>query len=379
MSSKPSTLLAWLPRHLPHLSDRWSVDLVAGDASPRRYYRVSMPIGTVDGDGAEAEAESDRDGSSDDSSDESNDHFSELRTWIAVISPPSEKNAEFLYVHGMLEAAGIRVPELYAADPELGFILVEDLGDEQLLAWLEEESALEAQDWYKDALMMLADTVAIPVESTELPPYDAALLQTELNLFQDWFLEKLLDYSSEAAKPLFADLSSRLIENAFAQPQVVVHRDFHSRNLMVIDDSELVAIDFQDACIGAITYDAASLLKDCYIAWPRAQQLTWLNHYQQLLTRRNLLPPTDQSTFIGWFDLTGLQRHIKCLGIFARLYLRDGKAQYLDDLPLVLAYVREVFALYGPEDSAIAAFSGWFEAEVMPLCRKQSWFREVAV
>jgi aminoglycoside/choline kinase family phosphotransferase len=211
-----------------------------------------------------------------------------------------------------------------------------------------------------------------------LPPYDATKLQTELDLFRDWFVPKLLGISWTAAfEQSFSDLSQCLIGNATQQPQVVVHRDFHSRNLMVVHNEELAVIDFQDAVIGPITYDPVSLLKDCYVHWPRQQQLCWLLDHKRLLTEQQRLEAVDDDTFVMWFDLTGLQRHIKVLGIFARLSLRDGKPTYLNDLPLVLAYVEEVLGIYAPSIDAVAAFRTLFNEQVLPDCQHQSWYRKV--
>ena len=166
----------------------------------------------------------------------------------------------------------------------------------------------------------------------------------------------------------------RLVRNALAQPQVVVHRDFHSRNLMCLADGALGVIDFQDAVIGPITYDLASLLKDCYVVWPRDTQLAWLRSAYDGLAEHHFATGASFTDFVGWFDLMGLQRHIKVLGIFARLCLRDNKPQYLGDLPRVLAYVLAALNLYRDTEPALAHFADWFEAEVMPIASAQSWF-----
>ena len=361
-------------------------------------------------------------------------------------SPPTEKNPEFLAIRALLEQAGVRVPALYHADLNLGFMLLEDLGNDTLLPQLSEFSV---SVWYPKALNMLAEIARIALlvpsatapeinkktsmlselsgrlersalhvsadrlhqgstandsvsamndpagraqwqasseesDASELPAvnefllpaYDAPLLQQELNLFPEWFVTRLLGLNAPELPPLFADLSGFLIANAVEQPQVLVHRDFHSRNLMVLNNSELATIDFQDAVIGPITYDLVSLLKDCYVRWPRARQLAWLADHQANLELRGVLKPVSSATFIRWFDLMGLQRHLKVLGIFARLYLRDAKPGYLNDLPLVLAYTREALAIYAGDDARIADFRDWLEAEVVPVCRDQPWFSD---
>ena len=361
---EPSVLKAWVSAQIatlpqseglkssqpfnPNLQEQeFSFDLIAGDASPRKYYRVLVPpTGAVP-----------------------------ARSLIAVDAPSSEKTPEFLHIRQLLETGSIRVPALIAADAEGGFLLLEDLGDDVLLPVLSEHSA---GAWYAMALRALNQLAAIPSGNAGLALYDPTKLQTELDLFRDWFVPQLLGISwTDAFEQSFSDLSRCLISNAMRQPQVVVHRDFHSRNLMVVHNGELAVIDFQDAVIGPITYDPVSLLKDCYVHWPRRQQLSWLLDHKRLLTEQHRLEAVDDDTFVVWFDLMGLQRHIKVLGIFARLSLRDGKPAYLNDLPLVLAYVEEVLAIYAPSIDPLAAFRTLFDEQVLPLCQNQSWYRQV--
>ena len=326
---------------------QFSFDLIAGDASPRKYYRVVLL---------------------------SNDKAVK-QSFIAVDAPSSEKTPEFLHIRQLLERGSIRVPALVAADAEAGFLLLEDLGDDVLLPALSDHSA---GVWYAMALNIAKQFAAIPAATTGLAAYDADKLQGELNLFCDWFVPKLLGVSWTAEfDQLFLRLSKLLIENATQQPQIVVHRDFHSRNLMVVGNEELAVIDFQDAVIGPITYDAVSLLKDCYVSWPRQRQITWLLDLKRQMSEEQPLSEVDENVFIAWFDLMGLQRHIKVLGIFARLYLRDGKAAYLKDLPLVLAYVSQVLNLYSSSEGAIASFGEFFSRQVLPVCKSQNWYREV--
>lgn len=325
--------------------------LIAGDASPRRYYRLFLGNG-----GAQ-------------------------HSIIAAISPPTEKNPEFIAVRQLLADAGVRVPVLHAADVDAGFLALEDLGDATLLPILNGETG---DDYYHAALNQLRRLASLSVADIALPEYSRALLQAELNVFMDWFVNQLLttaaNYESSdmvAGRQVFTSLSDVLLDNARAQPQVLVHRDFHSRNLMVLEERQLAVIDFQDAVIGPITYDPVSLLKDCYIAWPRERQLAWLGQHQQLLSESGLLAPVSTTTFVRWFDLMGLQRHIKVLGVFARLSLRDNKHDYLDDLPLVLFYTREAMALYRQEIPQIAAFEAWFDAVLMPRIESQPWYRQI--
>ena len=363
---EPSVLKAWVSAQLTEMPQAavidnsrhsntklpeqdFSFDLIAGDASPRKYYRVVMaPTAT-----------------------------SPARSLIAVDAPSSEKTPEFLHIRQLLETGSIRVPTLIAAAAEAGFLLLEDLGDDVLLPVLSEHSA---GAWYAMALNTLNQLAAIPNANAGLALYDAQKLQTELDLFRDWFVPKLLGISwTDAFEQSFSDLSRCLISNAMQQPQVVVHRDFHSRNLMVVQNGELAVIDFQDAVIGPITYDPVSLLKDCYVHWPRQQQLAWLLDHKRLMTEQGRLEPVDDATFVVWFDLMGLQRHIKVLGIFARLFLRDGKPGYLNDLPLVLAYVLEVAAIYAPSMDSMAGFQNLLTQQIVPVCQKQAWYRLVTL
>ncbi len=345
--SQQSALAAWLATVEPTLIGG-TLTLIAGDASPRRYYRLALDA--VSG--------------------------GQRKTLIAVDSPSSEKNPEFLAMQALLAQAGVRVPNVVAADLEQGFLLLEDLGDDLLLPALSEYSA---GAWYAKAFSALDCMASIPCESAQLPRYDHTQLMTELNLFRDWFVTKLLDipWTDEAAE-VFEGLCSDLVSSALSQPSVVVHRDFHSRNLMILPSGELAVIDFQDAVVGPITYDPVSLLKDCYIAWPRRRQLAWLQSHQQVLEENHRVGPHDFTQWIAWFDLMGLQRHIKVLGIFARLSLRDDKTAYLNDLPLVMAYVRSTLSLYAEKHPHIGAFNQWFES-LLPTIQHQSWYREITL
>ena len=381
MSEHPR-LQRWVERTLCCEQQSYSLELVAGDASPRRYYRV-----TCAGEGAGAEKAADLSQDSPNGGKQgtvepppplnagiSSDSGPAKSTFIAVDAPATEKTAEFLSINRFLRQSGVRVPAVYASDLEQGFMLLEDLGDQTLLPLLTESAV---GNWYEKALSILSRTAVIGCDNTDLERYDAQKLQTELNVFAEWFVLQLLGLAwDDKAQGVFSELSSLLIERALAQPQRFVHRDFHSRNLMVIGD-ELAVIDFQDAVIGPITYDPVSLLKDCYISWPRERQLQWLETYRQRLLAAGVLSIDDTQAFVVDFDLMGLQRHIKVLGVFARLSLRDNKHGYLDDLPLVLAYVREALALYAEAMPAIGQFSAWFESVVVPACEQQGWYREV--
>jgi N-acetylmuramate 1-kinase len=247
------------------------------------------------------------------------------------------------------------VPMILARDMERGFLLLSDLGSQQYLDALPQDGA--ADRLYADALDSLrVMQVADAGISQDLPRYDRPLLLREMELTPEWFLARHLGLSvSSAERAMLDQLFGSLADSALAQPTVFVHRDYHSRNLLVTPQDNPGILDFQDAVSGPVTYDLASLLKDCYIAWPAARVRDWLSSYRDSLLEAGFPLSASAPQFIRWFDLMGLQRHIKVLGIFARLFYRDGKSQYLRDLPRVLDYVRETATLY-PETHAFAEF-----------------------
>ena len=338
MNAAPTSLVSWARQALALADADLQVTTVAGDASARRYFRL------VQGDHA----------------------------WMLADSPPeSQKNSEFLAIRDILQKAQIRVPDLIAADLEQGFLLLEDFGDELLLSRLNEGSA-DAQ--YSPALVILQQLSAISTEALPVAAYDRALLTEELGRFGEWFVEAMLGHRLSASeRALIAAFDEALIASALEQPRVLVHRDFHSRNLMLLANGSLGVIDFQDAVIGPVTYDLVSLCKDCYICWPRDRVEAWALAHWQWLTEAGRLPGVSAPAFLQWFDWMGLQRHTKVLGTFARLHLRDGKSGYLDDLPMVLAYVRETLAHYSGREESFAAFHQWFESILNPLIAQQPW------
>jgi aminoglycoside/choline kinase family phosphotransferase len=284
----------------------------SADASFRRYFRVQHAGGTA----------------------------------IAVDAPPEQEDSRpFVVVARALHEIGLNVPVIQAADLDLGFLLVSDLGSTLYLDVLDETSV---ERLYGDALGALLVLQAHgPLADTALPPYDRDRLLAELGLFPEWFLDRHLGRSPTEAEHAVIDAAFELlIASALEQPQVTVHRDYHSRNLMRVDLNNPGILDFQDAVVGPVTYDLVSLLRDCYIRWPRQRVESWALGYHELALQSGVLRERDEARFLRWFDLMGLQRHLKVLGIFARLWHRDGKPGYLADLPRVLEYAVEVTASY---------------------------------
>ena len=271
---------------------------------------------------------------------------------IAMDAPPEKEDSRpFVSVGSALFEAGLHVPQILEHDLEQGFLLLSDLGSTPYLDALNEQSVWRL---YGDAMGALA-VMQTCVQSDDLPVYDEALLHREMALFPDWFLTTHLGLTlSDQEQQLLADSFALLVESALAQPQAFVHRDYHSRNLMVCGHNPGI-IDFQDAVHGPITYDLVSLLRDCYIAWPRQQVEEWVQGYHDIALDHGILRQPMSAQFLRWFDLMGVQRHLKAIGIFARLNHRDGKPGYLNDIPRTLAYLEEVSDRY-PELSAFAEF-----------------------
>jgi aminoglycoside/choline kinase family phosphotransferase len=277
-------------------------------------------------------------------------------SYIAMDAPPEkEDSGPFLKVARILGSLDLNVPIILARDMERGFLLLSDLGSRQYLDALRLDGA--ADQLYADALNSLRRMqTAAPEISQGLPRYDRAMLMREMELLPEWFLTRHLGLALQAReRAMLGGLFESLVDAAVAQPACFVHRDYHSRNLLVTPENNPGILDFQDAVWGPVTYDLASLLKDCYISWPPARVHQWLLEYRESLLEAGFKLDADAAKFARWFDLTGLQRHIKVLGIFARLFYRDGKPQYLEDLPRVLAYVRET-ALRYPETADFAEF-----------------------
>ena len=266
-------------------------------------------------------------------------------SFIVMDAPPQQEPCDqFIAVAHKLRDAGLNAPEIIATNLDDGFLLLTDFGRQDYLSQLE---AKAEGPLYADALAALLK-MQVGIDARDLPDYDEALLQREMDLFHDWFLVKLLGLEFDASqRASWQRVKQALVENALEQPRVFVHRDYHSRNLMKLQRDNPGILDFQDAVNGPVTYDLVSLLRDCYVAWPlaRVDQLV-LDYYQS--ARENGLVDVDAARFKRWFDLMGIQRHLKAVGIFSRLNIRDGKSDYLKDIPRTLEYLRQVSAAQAP-------------------------------
>ena len=266
-------------------------------------------------------------------------------TMIAMDAPPPMEDCRpFVHAAKVLGDAGMSVPTVHEADLERGFLLLRDLGTR---TYLDELGAETAPALYRDALAALVRMQQASRPGV-FPEYDRALLERELMLFPQWYVERHRGVElGSADRQVIADAFEALIAGALAQPMTYVHRDYHSRNLMVLAGADNPGVlDFQDAVYGPVTYDLVSLLRDAYVAWPEEQVIDWAVRYWEMARRAGLPVHADFGAFYRDFEWMGLQRHLKVLGIFARLNYRDGKSRYLADLPLVLEYVERAARRY---------------------------------
>lgn len=327
MHDRDSLLLHWARRISGDAS--LQLTLISGDASFRRYHRGGGLI------------------------------------WVDA-NPKTEKNHEFVRNASALHAGGLLAPEVRAVDYEQGLLAVTDLGDTQLIGCL---NADNVQAWYGKAIALLPRLGAVELD---LEPFDSAFMARENSIFPEWLLGHHLQLTlSDEEQQLLTETFACLTENNLAQPQGVMHRDFHSRNLMVCGgetpaDSELAVIDFQDMVIGPLSYDLVSLLKDCYVRWPDAVIEQGMRLGFDTLQQANLLGGLDYAAFRRAADLTGMQRHLKAAGIFTRLYHRDGKSGYLKDIPRTLGYVVDVCRSHGAAYPVLARFGQWLAQAVLP-------------
>lgn len=321
-------LVTWI-ESLPQVG-AFTLEPASGDASFRRYFRVST----------------------------------EQQSFIAMDAPPGKEDvAPFVKIARAFEKIGLNVPHIHAEDRANGFLLLEDLGS---VLYLDRLSPASVERLYGDALGALVTLQACgPTEG--LPPYDRKLLMREMALFRDWLLERELALSLTRSEQAMLDRTfTALADSALQQPQVCVHRDYHSRNLMVTASHNPGILDFQDAVIGPVTYDLASLLRDCYISWPREQVEGWVRGYFELALQSGVLRAEHEAQFLAWFDLMGVQRHLKASGIFARLNRRDGKPGYLGDIPRTLGYITPLAERY----PLLAGLGELLQSKVLPALQR---------
>ena len=348
--SRKAQLNDWVNGQLRQLLELGSVDIelttVSGDASFRRYFRAQLPE----------------------------------QSFIAVDAPPTNENSElFVEVADYLRDAGVKSPRVFAKNYSDGFLLIEDFGDRlylpRLLALqaggLDAISEYQVESLYKDAIRALIK-IQSSVDKKRLAPYNREKLRTEMQLFEDWFCEQYLGLDlSTTERDLISSTFAFLEEAALGQAEVAVHRDYHSRNLLILDEAKFPEgsgpgiIDFQDAMAGAYSYDLVSLLRDCYIRWSPDLVESLALHYFELASATGLVERASVSQFRRDFDLMGLQRNFKVMGIFSRLCIRDNKPQYLADIPLVIQYFLEVASQY----EEMAVFLDWFETKVLTAAK----------
>jgi len=265
----------------------------------------------------------------------------EGRSFVVMDAPPPQENCKpFVDIAFLLAKSGINVPKIYAEDLERGFLLLNDLGNKTYLDVIDSENA---DDLFKDALQALLAYQQLPMVAP-LPSYDVALLRRELELFPEWYVKQELGIEFDAAQQmLWQQVSDLLIDSALAQPKVLVHRDFMPRNLMLSVPNPGV-LDFQDAVYGPVTYDITCLFKDAFLSWPEERVLAWQQDYWQQAGALGIPVQPDFEEFRRASDLMGVQRHLKVIGIFARICHRDGKPRYLADVPRFFAYIEAVIA-----------------------------------
>ncbi|PMX03853.1 aminoglycoside phosphotransferase [Pseudomonas sp. FW215-R2] len=263
------------------------------------------------------------------------------RSFVVMDAPPPQENCKpFVDIAFLLAKSGINVPKIYAEDLERGFLLLNDLGNKTYLDVIDSENA---DALFSDALQSLLAFQQLPMVAP-LPSYDVALLRRELELFPEWYVKRELGVEFDATQQQqWQQVSDLLIDSALAQPKVLVHRDYMPRNLMLSEPNPGV-LDFQDAVYGPVTYDVTCLFKDAFLSWPEERVRGWLENYWQQAAALNIPVQPDFEDFLRASDLMGVQRHLKVIGIFARICHRDGKPRYLGDVPRFFSYIEAVIA-----------------------------------
>ncbi|KAB7623863.1 phosphotransferase [Alkalilimnicola sp. S0819] len=301
----------------------------SSDASFRRYFRIQVPEGSH----------------------------------VVMDAPPEREDCRpFVSIAWALRDIGLNVPQVLEMDLSQGFLLLSDLGNSQYLSELDPNSVERLYGDALDALERL-QLHGPSGDAAGLPDYDRALLLGEMELFREWLLQRHLGLDTSAEDAMLDHSFALLAEAALEQPRVCVHRDYHSRNLMVVEQDNPGILDFQDAVIGPITYDLVSLLRDCYIAWPRSQVEAWALDYRRRPAIGELCGEVSDEQWLRWFDLMGAQRHLKAAGIFARLWHRDGKPGYLADLPRTVRYISQVAETHPELDE----LNRYLHARVLPV------------
>lgn len=318
-----------------HIIDHWLAEVLgevcfkreplAGDASFRRYFRIYTPT----------------------------------EVFVLMDAPPPENPIIFSELATILEKQEVSVPKVHASHAAEGLLLLSDFGDRLYLKILNEQNA---NHLYEDAFRA---AIKMHQSKAEIPSFDLAFLKRQLQLFNDWYLIKHLKINNtDKIQNSLQNVTEILQEIVESQPFVFLHLDYHSRNLMVLDQHSPGILDFQDAMRGPLTYDLVSLLQDCYITWPRSRVINWVAQFRKAVIDAGLLSDhISEATFLQWFDLTGVQRHLKNLGIFSRLHYRDGKSHYLKDMPMPRKYIREAMHYYPELSAALAPLKTVFEEE----------------
>lgn len=324
-------------KHTQHTTARGPLTPLPGDASARRYYRL---------------------------------YSQENKSYIVAHAPPThEKNQAFITIAKDWLNQGVRTPVIFAFDIDQGFLLLEDFGFHTLSDTLK-SATIKRATCYQQAMSILhrIQTIA-PPKQLILPRFDTDFMQREMRLFNQWVADAMLKQPLTGEQQKAIDKVFALIaDTALSQPYTLMHRDYHSRNLMPMANNSLGVLDFQDAVTGPATYDIASLLRDCYIDWPQSQVYQWLDEFSNYTP---ILKSTPKEQLYRWFDWMGLQRHLKVAGIFIRQWLDKGNTFYLQDLPRVFSYILYVCNRY-PELQALHA---WVEHTILPGLEKQPWWQ----
>ncbi len=341
-NTRAQQLQQWLQQIFAGQS--FTLTSLAGDASARRYHRLHLQNDDID-----------------------------VRYMVMDSADEQEAMQQFIKVTQIMSPA-INVPKLIAQDLEQGFLVLQDFGSVEFAHLLADATSEQVNAHYQWAMQTLVQLQQLPIKTAkthyQLPDYDRALLNREMDLFSDWFIPYI---DVELEQSLWNTLKSALIKQILAQPQVIVHRDYHSRNLMQdqADSTQLGVIDYQDAVIGAYSYDLVSLVRDAYVDWSEEQVSQWIYDYWEIQQQANLMTTDSAEQFEHDVNIMGVQRHLKVLGIFVRLFERDGKSRYLADIPKVMRDLMlelDWLSTKGSEDIKLAVdpFNAWMQDSVLP-------------